>query len=103
MNENIELAWCEFTDDHDFAFFRYVKNLQFHHNFVDNFNDDGLYLYAGGKAGKNVRISQNFLSRCLSTFAFAGASPHTTIGLPRSLITLSAVSMNLRPSPSPST
>ena len=41
-NENIELAYCEFTDDHDFAFLRYVKNLQFHHNFVDNFNDDGL-------------------------------------------------------------
>jgi hypothetical protein len=41
-NENIEFAWCEFTDDHDFAFLRFVKNLQFHHNFVDNFNDDGL-------------------------------------------------------------
>lgn len=42
LNENIELAWSEFTDDHDFAFVRWVKNLQFHHNFVDNFNDDGL-------------------------------------------------------------
>ena len=42
QNENIEFASCEFTDGHDFAFLRYVKNLQFHHNFVDNFNDDGL-------------------------------------------------------------
>jgi hypothetical protein len=42
VNENIEFAWCEFTDDHDFAFLRFAKNLQFHHNFVDNFNDDGL-------------------------------------------------------------
>lgn len=42
LNENIEIAWNEFTDDHDFAFVRWVKNLQFHHNFVDNFNDDGL-------------------------------------------------------------
>lgn len=42
LNENIELASSEFTDDHDFAFVRWVKNLQFHHNFVDNFNDDGL-------------------------------------------------------------
>ncbi|MBL8830174.1 MAG: hypothetical protein JNM18_24570 [Planctomycetaceae bacterium] len=42
INENIEFAHCEFTDDHDFGFFRFVKNLQFHHNLVDNFNDDGL-------------------------------------------------------------
>lgn len=41
-NENIEFAWCEFTDDHDFAFLRFAKNLQFHHNLVENFNDDGL-------------------------------------------------------------
>jgi hypothetical protein len=27
VNENIEFAYCEFTDDHDFAFFRYGKDL----------------------------------------------------------------------------
>ncbi len=63
-SENIELAWCEFTDDHDFAFLRYVKNLQFHHNFVDNFNDDGL------ECGPKMRdhtlfIYQNRIGRCL--------------------------------------
>ena len=42
INENIEFAWCEFTDDHDGAFLRFVKNLQLHHSLVDNFNDDGL-------------------------------------------------------------
>ncbi len=63
-NENIELAWCEFTDDHDFAFLRFVKNLQFHHNLVDNFNDDGL------ECGPKLRdhtlfIYQNRIGRCL--------------------------------------
>lgn len=63
-NENIELAWCEFTDDHDFAFLRFAKNLQFHHNFVDNFNDDGL------ECGPKLRdhtlfIHQNRIGRCL--------------------------------------
>jgi hypothetical protein len=63
-NENIEFAWCEFTDDHDFAFLRHVKNLQFHHNFVDNFNDDGL------ECGPKLRdhtmfIYQNRIGRCL--------------------------------------
>ena len=63
-NENIEFASCEFTDDHDFAFLRHVKNLQFHHNFVDNFNDDGL------ECGPKLRshtlfIHQNRIGRCL--------------------------------------
>lgn len=64
LNENIEFAWCEFTDDHDFAFLRYVKGLKFHHNLVDNFNDDGL------ECGPKLRshtlfISQNRIGACL--------------------------------------
>jgi hypothetical protein len=66
-NESIELANCEFTDDHDFAFLRHCKNLQFHHNFVDNFNDDGL------ECGPKLRdhtlfIWQNRIGRCLIPF-----------------------------------
>ncbi|MDQ3621479.1 MAG: DUF1565 domain-containing protein [Verrucomicrobiota bacterium] len=63
-NENIEFSWCEFTDDHDFAFLRHVKGLHFHHNLVDNFNDDGL------ECGPKLRdhtlfISQNRIGACL--------------------------------------
>jgi len=63
-NENIEFAWCEFTDDHDFAFLRFAKGLRFHHNFVDNFNDDGL------ECGPKLRdhtlfVSQNRIGACL--------------------------------------
>jgi hypothetical protein len=63
-NEDIEFAFCEFTDDHDFAYLRFVKNLQFHHNLVDNFNDDGL------ECGPKLRahtlfIHQNRIGRCL--------------------------------------
>jgi hypothetical protein len=64
MNEDIEFAWCEFTDGHDFAFLRFARNLQFHHNFVDNFNDDGL------ECGPKLRahtlfIHENRIDRCL--------------------------------------
>ncbi len=66
-NENIEFSWCEFTDDHDFAFLRFARNLQFHHNLVDNFNDDGL------ECGPKLRwhtlhIYQNRIGACLTTF-----------------------------------
>ncbi len=64
VNENIEFAWCEFTDDHDFAYLRFAKDLRFHHNFVDNFNDDGL------ECGPKLRahtlfVYQNRIGRCL--------------------------------------
>jgi hypothetical protein len=66
-NENIEFAFCEFTDDHDFAFLRFAKDLRFHHNFVDNFNDDGL------ECGAKLRwhtlfVYQNRIGRCLIPF-----------------------------------
>jgi hypothetical protein len=67
VNENIEFANCEFTDDHDFAYFRHVKNLQFHHNFVDNFNDDGLE--TGPKLRSHTMfVFQNRIGASLSTF-----------------------------------
>ncbi len=66
-NENIELAYCEFTDDHDFAFLRFVKNLQFHHNFIDNFNDDGMEL--GPKLrSHSMFVFQNRIGACLGVF-----------------------------------
>jgi hypothetical protein len=64
VNENIEFAWCEFTDGHDFAFLRFAKNLQFHHNFVDNFNDDGLECGPKLRA-HNLFIHENRIDRCL--------------------------------------
>ncbi len=66
-NENLEFAHCEFTDDHDFAFLRYAKNLQFHHNFVDNFTDDGME--CGAKLRSHtIYIHQNRIGACLGVF-----------------------------------
>ncbi len=68
LNENIEISWCEFTDDHDFAFLRFVRNLHFHHNYVDNFNDDGLE--CGPKLRNHtIYIYQNYIGRSLIPFS----------------------------------
>lgn len=67
VNEDIEFANCEFTDDHDFAFLRYANNLRFHHNFVDNFNDDGLE--CGAKLRRHsIHVYQNRIGACLGVF-----------------------------------
>jgi len=70
-NDAIEIAWCEFTDCHDGLEIHGVKRLDFHHNLVDNFNDDGIE--PGPKrAERRVLIRQNLISRCLLTFSLHG-------------------------------
>jgi hypothetical protein len=67
---DFEISHCEFTDSHDGVYVGGVQRLKFHHNLVDNMNDDGVYLSAWGPPGSDVHIYQNHLSRCLTTFAF---------------------------------
>ncbi len=69
--KNVEIAYCELTDCHDGPYIGTVRGLRFHHNLVDNFNDDGIYL-SGAGVGGDIHITQNCITRCLHCFAFAG-------------------------------
>lgn len=71
-NRDFEIAYCEFTDGHDGAVIGGIDRLRFHHNLVENFNDDGLYLTIDRPGGREGLIAQNRIARCLSSFAFAG-------------------------------
>jgi hypothetical protein len=73
-NREVEIANCELTDSHDGPFVGTIRGLKFHHNLVDNFNDDGVYLTAMTLGG-DVEIFQNRISRCLHAFAFFGEYP----------------------------
>lgn len=67
LNEDIAFQNCEFTDDHDFAFVRWGKNVRFEKCFVDNFNDDGFE--CGAKLRDHtIFISQNRIGGILSPF-----------------------------------
>jgi hypothetical protein len=66
-SHDCEIAFSEFTDDHDGIWIRYVRNLRFHHNLIDNFNDDGIEVGAR-KRDHELYIYQNLISRCLLTF-----------------------------------
>jgi hypothetical protein len=96
QNHNWEIANCEFTDDHDGVWIRYVKNLKFHHNFVDNFNDDGIEVGAR-KRDHEIYIYQNLISRCGLTFTLhemeqdespADVAPGSGIYITRNVIDL---------------
>ena len=72
---NIEVGWCELTDHHDGILMHGVDGMQFHHNIVDNFNDDGIEVGPQKERGKTF-IYQNRISRCLSTFTLHGKKPN---------------------------
>jgi len=91
QNQDFEFVNCEFTDNHDGLIIGTINNLDFHHNRVDNFNDDGLYLTLWGKPGKNIRIHENLISRCLTTFSYAGdgkGQENTEVAVYRNIIDL---------------
>jgi hypothetical protein len=74
-HRDFEIAYCEFTDSVDGVFLGNVRGVRFHHNLLDNVSDDGVFLtaataYDGTTPGGDVRIYQNRLARCLTTFAF---------------------------------
>src|SRR5262249_31086175 len=50
-----------------------IKTLRFHHNRIDNFNDDGLYLTLPPRESlpEDTWIYENYITRVLTTLAFA--------------------------------
>lgn len=69
--KDFEFAHSDFTDHHDALQIYFVDGLRFHHNFVDNFNDDGIEPGPKKERGQ-VLIYQNLISRCLSPFTLHG-------------------------------
>ncbi|NQV25111.1 MAG: right-handed parallel beta-helix repeat-containing protein [Rhodopirellula sp.] len=66
-SHNWDISHCEFTDGHDGIWLRYVRDLKFHHNLVDNFNDDGVE-FGARKRDQLIYVYQNRISRCLLPF-----------------------------------
>lgn len=77
-NDNWEISYCEFTDSHDGPYLGGVS-LKFHHNLIDETQDDGVYLspmyprhlFMGG--GAEIQIFQNIFRGCLTALAFGGS------------------------------
>jgi hypothetical protein len=78
-NDDWEIAYSTFVDSHDGLYLGGV-NLKFHHNLMDNMQDDGIYLtpmYTRYKDEPKLDIYDNIFSRCLSTLAFGGPEETT--------------------------
>lgn len=69
--KDFEIAHCELTDHHDCITFHGLEGLKFHHNLVDNFNDDGIEP-GPKKARGTTLIYQNLITRTLNPFTAHG-------------------------------
>jgi len=68
---DFEIDHCEFTDHHDCLQLYGVDGMKFHHNLVDNFDDDGIEPGPKKVRGTSL-IYQNVITRCLGTFTAHG-------------------------------
>lgn len=68
-NHDWELSNCEFTDGHDGVYLS-GRNIRFHHNWVDNIQDDAIYLSSPSPHfSDNIYVYQNLLTRALMAFS----------------------------------
>lgn len=67
---NIDIHHCEISNGHDVSA-AFGEDMRFHHNWVDNINDDGLII-TGAAGTQNARIYRNVITRTLTGLSFAG-------------------------------
>jgi hypothetical protein len=80
-SHDLEIAYSDFFDSHDGIVIDSVKALRFHHNRLDNFNDDGIYLTMPRDwPPEDVQIYENVFSHMYTVFSFAEEKVHTPIG-----------------------
>jgi hypothetical protein len=103
INDDWEIAHCDFTDGHDGIYLGGI-NLRFHHNRVLDMQDDGIYLspmYSRVGRGKaELHLYQNYLWRSLTALAFGGPEKvnEDTVYLYRNVIDLREPVLTGRPS-----
>lgn len=66
---NTTIRNCEFVNGHDLSIAG--RNLDFHHNWINNMNDEGISL---PKTSANVRIHENVITAALDPLSFAVTS-----------------------------
>lgn len=82
QNDRWEIAHCDFTDAHDGPYLGAI-NVKFHHNLVENLQDDGVYLspmylrHRLDKTDPQIHIYQNVFRGLLTSLAFGGSETST--------------------------
>jgi hypothetical protein len=92
--QDFEIHHCEFVNGHDL--YLVAKDTCFHHNWIDNLNDEGMVLDTLPSA--SGQIHSNVITRCLSAISMAGIFTAGQWHIYRNLIDLRVPTAGNRPS-----
>jgi hypothetical protein len=86
---------CEFVDGHDLSMFG--QGTTFHHNWVNNLNDEAMIVDAG--ATSDLKVFQNVIVKSLHAISFAGTAVGGKREIHHNLIDLRSPTAGIRPRP----
>ncbi len=100
FNHDWEISYCEFTDGHDGVYLS-GREINFHHNWVDNMQDDAVYLSSPTPAVTDkLYIHENLITTCTAAFGAHGrGGPGGDIYLYRNIVDMRRPVQFQRPSP----
>ena len=93
--QDFEIHHCEFVNGHDL--YLVAKNMHFHHNWIDNLQDEGMVL--DSLPSSSGRIHSNVITRCLSPISLSGDFTAGPWSIYRNLIDLRQPIAGHRPLP----
>jgi hypothetical protein len=97
-NTGTRIHHCEFHDAHDV--YLHGADLEFHHNWIHNINDEGLFLDDGTPQqpqSYDMKIFQNVITKTQSAISFAGNNSKGHWYIYRNLVDLRAPTAGFRP------
>ncbi len=99
-NHRWEISYSEFTDGHDGVYLS-GHDIRFHHNWIDNIQDDAIYLSSPSpRFSDNVRIYQNLITRALMAFScHSNGGPDGNVFICRNIVDFRQGVNVSRPSP----
>jgi hypothetical protein len=91
----IQIHHCELVNGHDVSIFG--PQMRFHHNWVNNFNDDALFMGSDESDTEEAWIYRNVVTKVLTTLSFASEAPLKQVRIFRNLFDIREPTLGIRP------
>ena len=91
----IQVHHCELVNGHDVCIFG--PHMRFHHNWVNNINDDALFMGSECSATEDAWVYRNVVTKVMTTLSFASDTPLGDIRIFRNLFDIREPTLGIRP------